>query len=190
VIHSSCFTISGPPGSGTSTASWLLASHLGYRHIDVGTLFREMAVKAGVTLEDFDRMAEENHQIDRDLDAKMVEIARSDAHALVLEGRLTGILLRREKIECFAVRLDAPEEIRAVRIAQRDKVSFQEAFQHLREREVSEQKRYHDIYGIDVNDLSIYDLIINSEKYSPEEIIAKIIIRSGVKGKDERDPDR
>ena len=171
-------TISGPPGSGTSTVAQFLTKHLGSRRVDAGTLFREMAVHAGVTLEDFGRMAEENHRIDRDLDARMVEIARSAEHPFVLEGRITGWFLRREKIACFTVWLDAAEEIRAVRIARRDKVTFEEALRHLREREASEQKRYHDLYRIDIDDLSIYDLVMDSEEYSPEEIVAKIILSS------------
>ena len=42
-------------------------------------------------------------------------------------------------------------------------------------REESEKKRYMEIYGIDFEDLSIYDKIIQSDSLSPEEIVQEII---------------
>ena len=37
-------------------------------------------------------------------------------------------------------------------------------------REKSEAERYRKYYGIEINDLSIYDLVINSEKWGREEL--------------------
>ena len=42
-------------------------------------------------------------------------------------------------------------------------------------REESEIKRYMNIYGIDFKDLSIYDLVLNTDDLSPENIVDLIM---------------
>ena len=46
-------TVSGPPGSGKTTASRLLSEKLGYPLVYVGNIFREMAKERGMSLADF-----------------------------------------------------------------------------------------------------------------------------------------
>ena len=48
------------------------------------------------------------------------------------------------------------------------------------EREKSEAKRYREYYGIDIDDESIYDLVIDTSDKSPDEIVN--IILSSLKG--------
>lgn len=169
------YTVSGPPGSGTSTASMLLAARLGCPRVDAGTLFRELAAEAGVTLEQFGQMAESDHRVDLQLDARMIEIARTRGACIVLEGRLTGVLLRRENIKCFSTWIDAPEDVRATRIAERDSIPVEAALERLRLREESERRRYSRIYGVNHDDSSLYDLAIDSSRLSPDEIVARIL---------------
>jgi cytidylate kinase len=68
--------ISGPPGSGKTTVSEIVSERMGYRLVLVGQIFREMASERGVDLETFGRFAEEDETIDRELDARMVAVAR------------------------------------------------------------------------------------------------------------------
>ena len=47
----------------------------------------------------------------------------------------------------------------------------------MREREASERKRYNSIYGYDLGDLAIYDLVIDSSTQKPAEIAASILAK-------------
>ena len=111
--------VSGPPGSGKTTVSALVAKALGYELVLVGQVFRRLAEERGVGLEMFGALAEEDETIDKELDRRTLEIAESKAD-IVLEGRLTAALIRMRGIPALTVYVNAPEEVRAARIAQRE----------------------------------------------------------------------
>ncbi len=165
-------TISGLPGSGTTTAAKLLAERTGMELISTGEIFRELAKKKGFSLEEFSKEAERNEMIDRELDENLLEMAKPGR---ILEGRLTGHLLHREDIDAFKVWIHASQKIRALRIANRELEGVKEVYDKMIQREESEFLRYKKYYDIDLNDMAVYDMIINSNDNSPEEIVNKII---------------
>ncbi len=166
-------TVSGLPGSGTTTASELLSEETGMELLSSGEVFRKMAMEKEMSLEEFSELAEKNEEIDKKLDQRMVERAKK---GMILEGRLTGHLLERSEKEAFKVWLEAPLELRIERIADREEVKEKKALKRrVIKREKSENKRYKEYYDIDLDDISIYDMIIDSEKNSPESIVRKII---------------
>jgi cytidylate kinase len=65
--------------------------------------------------------------------------------------------------------LTAPDKVRFERIACRDGLTLQEAEHTTREREAREMRRFKELYGIDVKDLSIYHLIIDTSLLPLEE---------------------
>ena len=50
-------TISGPPGSGKTTACNSLSQRLGYQAVVFGKIFRQMAADRGMTLVEFGDLA-------------------------------------------------------------------------------------------------------------------------------------
>ena len=56
---------------------------------------------------------------------------------------------------------------------------MEEAKREILAREKSERIRYKSIYGIDVGDTGIFDLVVDSRDRTPDEIIAKIAARVG-----------
>jgi cytidylate kinase len=72
----------------------------------------------------------------------------------------------------FNILLTAPLDVRVQRIADRDKTGFEFAKQETLAREESERNRYLRYYDIDVRDLSVYDLILNTAKYDLEGVFA------------------
>ncbi len=158
-------TIGGNPGSGTST----LARHLSYRKnlrlVSVGELFRELAKKREITIEELSEIAERDSMIDIELDDLQKEMA--EGGNVILEGRLSGWMVNGD----IKIWLKAPAEVRAKRVARRDNLEIIQALEKIKRRELSEKKRYRKIYNIDIDDLSIYNIVLDTEKLSPESLV-------------------
>lgn len=159
-------TVSGPPGSGKSTAAAGLSAALDYEHVSGGDVFRELATERGLSLGEFNALAEEDDAIDRDLDRRLRELAAS-REDLVLESRLAGWMAAEHAD--LRIWLNAPIEVRAERIAEREEKSVERAREETLDRAESEALRYEAYYGIDIEDLSIYDMAVNTARWGPEE---------------------
>ena len=68
-------TISGLPGSGTTTASRLVADALGLERVPGGEVFRQLAAEAGMSLAEFGAHAQDHPDIDIELDRRLTERA-------------------------------------------------------------------------------------------------------------------
>lgn len=160
-------TVSGPPGSGKSTNAAALAERFDLDHVSGGDIFRELADERGYTPVEFNELAEEDEQIDRDLDRRLRDIAieRDD---ILLESRLAGWLAADHAD--IKIWLDAPREIRAERIADREDKPVEVARQETSRRENSESLRYKEYYNIDIADLTIYDITCNTARWGPESM--------------------
>ncbi len=165
-------TISGPPGGGKSTNAAYLADTLDLEHVSGGDIFREMAAERDMTALEFNRLAEEDDSIDRDLDRRLRETA-VEGDDLVLESRLAGWLAGDEAD--FRVWLTAPLEVRARRVAAREDRDPEEAAEATAAREDSEARRYREYYRIDIDDLSIYDLSVNTARWG-EEVVPELLL--------------
>lgn len=160
-------TVSGPPGSGTSSTAAALADRFGFSHTSGGDIFRDVATERGLTLEELNARAEEDPSIDRELDERLHRIARKEDD-LVLESRLAGWLAGPEAD--FRIWLEAPLPVRTERIAKRESIAVDTAREKTVTRQKSERTRYEDYYSIDITDLSIYDISISTARWGEEKI--------------------
>jgi len=158
-------TLSGPPGSGTSTVGKIVAKKLDLKFLPVGEIFRQMAKEKGLSLEEFSSMAEKDPSVDKEVDIRQVEEANKGK--VVFDSRLSGWLVRNADLKVW---LKAPLDVRLKRVAQRDKISEQRAFIDVTLREGSEKKRYKNYYDIDLDDLSVYDLVIDTSKWNADQV--------------------
>ncbi|MCU4741478.1 AAA family ATPase [Halobacteria archaeon AArc-m2/3/4] len=165
-------TVSGPPGSGKSTTAALLADTFDLEHVSGGDIFRQLADERDYTPLEFNKLAEENEEIDRDLDRRLREIAR-ERDDLVLESRLAGWLAGEHAD--FRFWLDAPASVRGERIADREDKDPDRATEETRAREASEAQRYQEYYGIDIEDLKIYDLSVNTARWEPDAVLDMLV---------------
>lgn len=169
--------IGGPPGGGKTTAATLFAETYGFSLISGGARFREMAAERRMDLVAFGAHAEKHHELDRELDETVLAAVRKavlEGRDAVVDGRIQAYLLTRAKLRAFRVLLDAPIDVRAKRIADREKKTEKQALQEILVRERSERARYSAIYGIDLDDVRVYDLEIDSTKLRPEAIVRKV----------------
>jgi len=161
-------TVSGPAGSGKSTLAADLAARLGYEHVSGGDIFRSIAAERGLSPLELNRLAEEDDEIDRDLDRRLRSTAR-ERDDLVLESRLAGWMAG--EYANLRVWLDAPVDVRAARIADREDKPTDQAREETTARADSEALRYREYYGIDIEDLRIYDLVVNTARWGPEGVV-------------------
>lgn len=154
--------ISGFTGSGKNTLGELLAKELGYRL--VCPTFKDLAAAEGVPLMEFQRKAEKDPDIDKKFDALLRKQADRDCVVTTWLG--PWIVDADVRIKVFA-----PAETRARRIAGRDSMKPAEALAHLKERDERNRKRYLKIYGIDIYDDSKFDACFNSGIYPPEKLL-------------------
>lgn len=162
-------TISGVPGSGKTTVARLLAARLGVPHVYAGDLYRQEAKRRGLSLAAFNELCERDHSIDRDLDAAMSERARQGN--VVLEGRLAGFLAAENELDALKVWLDASDETRAKRVAQREDGDWRAVLDVNRIRHQSDANRYRAIYGYDLADHGVYDVVLATDDRTPEELV-------------------
>lgn len=158
-------TVSGLPGSGTTSLSRYLAERHGFQMISAGEVFRQLAKEHNMELAAFGRLAEEDPAYDRMIDARQKEIA-AERDNIIVEGRLSGWMVEDADLKIW---LYAPIGCRIKRIAFRDQTADENtAAQLTLEREKCEAGRYLSYYTIDIGDLSIYHLILNSEHWNVE----------------------
>lgn len=166
-------TISGPPGSGTTTVSRRVAEALALERVPGGEVFRQMAAEAGRSLADFGAYAQEHPEIDLELDRRLEARARDGG--CVIESRLAGWLATRAGLTAVRAWVDCDETVRAERVAQREGTTPEQAAEDNAERAALEHARYRAVYDIDLSDQSIYDLVLDSTRTGPGELAELII---------------
>jgi CMP/dCMP kinase len=151
-------TVSGPHGSGKSTYAASLAKSLRLRHVSAGMLFRSLADQRRIALGTFQEIAAGDPSIDRLVDEKTM--AEAEKGGVVIDGQLSGWVLK--EISDLRILLTAPLVVRLERIAARDQISLDEARRQTLHREGVQADRYRKHYGFNVDDWTIYHLILDT----------------------------
>ena len=141
-------TIGGLAGTGTTTAAQLLSEKMGIDYISAGYVFREMAREHNMSVLEFSAFAEGNDDIDKEIDKRQAELAKS-ADNLIVEGRLSAYFVEAD----LKLWLVTPFDIRSSRIAERESKSVDVASEEIISREKSEALRYKDIHNIDISNM-------------------------------------
>ena len=165
-------TIGGLAGTGTTTTAKVLSEKLDIPFLSAGSIFREMAKERGMSVLEFSEYSEKDNNIDIEIDRRQAELAKSSEN-LIIEGRLSAYFVEAD----LKLWLVTPFNVRAERIADRENKTVDLAKEEIIIREESEALRYKDIHDIDISNMDIYDLVINSGSFNPEQI-ANIIINT------------
>ena len=166
-------TIGGLAGTGTTTTAEGLSEKLNIPYISAGSVFREMAAERGMTVLEFSEFAEGNDDIDKEIDRRQAQKAK-EADNLIIEGRLSAFFVDNADLRLWLV---TPFDVRSKRIAEREDKTVDVAKNEIIIREKSEALRYLEIHNIDISNMDIYDLIINTDTFNPENV-SEIIIQT------------
>lgn len=172
-------TIAGRPGSGKSITSKKLARELGFEHFSSGDLFRKLGEEQGLDVLHTNLNAEQNKSIDLAVDAKLREIGETQDN-LVIDSRTAWHWMP----QSFKVFLNLDLDVAAQRIIanmdeERMKSENVPGDNHayalqLQERLDSETRRYKSLYEIDPYDTANYDLVVDTDKNSIDDVVAII----------------
>jgi cytidylate kinase len=162
-------TVSGLSSSGKTTGAKVIAKHFGLKYHSSGTIFREVAKKMAIPLEKFSEIRSD--EIDLKIDEETLKLAIIGN--VVLDGRLTGWVAG----EWAEVRIfyNTPLKIRARRYAEREGIDYKTALTNVKKRDEADMKKYKKLYGINLKDLSIYNIIIDNSNWSLEDANKKPI---------------
>jgi cytidylate kinase len=153
--------ISGYSGCGKNTVGRLVAEKLGLREVKFS--FKDEAEARHMSLVAFQKLATRDASIDKAMDECIVREAKRGNCVLTtwLGPWLAGATLR--------VWLNASLEDRARRVAQRDGMQYPEALAHVKWRDGNNRKRYRKYYGIDISNHEMFDMVINSSRFTPQQ---------------------
>ncbi|MBO5770922.1 MAG: AAA family ATPase [Spirochaetales bacterium] len=162
--------ISSMSGCGNTTITKMLSEKLGYKMINF--TFRQMAEERGVDFWTFCEMAQNDYDIDRELDRRQVEMAMAEENC-VLGSRLAIWMLKEADLKIY---LTATAETRANRILKREGGTFEERYNQTVRRDKNDSGRYMEVYGIDNSKADeVADLVIATDDKTPEEILEIIV---------------
>ena len=169
-------TISGRPGSGKSVVASRVAEKLGIPHVSAGDFMREMAAERGVSILELSRSAEEDIDIDREIDERTARLARQGGD-FVMDARL-GWHFVPESVKVF---LDVRPEVAARRIfdagrgTERENVDLKTTERAIESRTDSERDRYLTYYDLDYTEYDHYDLVVDTSDLGIEEVVDRIM---------------
>jgi len=166
-------TVGGLAGTGTTTTAESLSEKLNIPYISAGFVFREMAAEKGMSVLEFSEFAEGNDDIDKEIDRRQALKAKQTDN-LIVEGRLSAFFVDNADLRIWLV---TPFDVRSKRISDRENKSVETAKNEIITREKSEALRYMEIHNIDISNMDIYDIIINTDTFDPEKV-SEIIIQT------------
>jgi len=160
--------ISGKSGCGNTTVSTLLSQYLGIKLINF--TFRQLAAEKNMTLPEVLAAAKTDDSYDKEVDSRQVELAGKES--CVLGSRLAIWMLKEADLKVFLL---ADPEVRAARIQNREGGDLGEIMAFTQKRDSEDSSRYMKLYQIDNTKYDFCDLIIDTAKYKPEQIVELIV---------------
>jgi len=164
--------ISGRSGCGNTTVSKMVADSLKLRFINF--TFRSLANEHNIDLKKILELASSDDFWDKEVDTRQVSLARKEG-GCVLGSRLAIWMLKEADLKIY---LNVSQEIRVERIIEREGGNHDEVAAFTIDRDKQDQGRYFRIYGINTDDYSFADLIINADYITPQEITDIIIAKA------------
>lgn len=168
-------SLAGDLGSGKSTVSRILIDRLGAEYYSTGTIVRSIADRMGMTIGELNKYMETHPEIDTEIDDGLVKLG-ADERMLIIDSRMAWHFTP----DTFKVYLTVDLETSAIRIMSANRhgehaLTLEDTVRDTRARRESEKKRYLTSYGVDIQDLTNYSLVVDTSEVTPEYVAETII---------------
>lgn len=170
-------TITGDHASGQGTLSNNLREKLNYEIYRNGQYVRKLASEKGMSIVEFQIYLNEHPDLDREVERSAANYA-STRDNLIVDAKLGWYAIP----ESFKVYLKVDIEVavkRAFEDASRKDTepfaSIEEARNKILYRHREETNRWKEEYGVNRDDMSNYDLVLDTTKLTPEEVCNTVL---------------
>lgn len=145
----------------------------------MGDLRGKMALERGMTLDKLNTLGETEAFTDKEIDNYQTKLGQS-GESFIIDGRLSWYFIP----NAYKIFLDVDPTVAAERVMgatredrqdEKQYASIEEAKKTMAERVASDQRRYQKYYNLDIFDRSRYDLVIDTTRKTPQEILTLII---------------
>jgi cytidylate kinase len=167
-------TVSGHPGSGTSTLVKALMAHYSWTSLNGGDVFRQEAARREMSLGEFGELCKSDLNVDRELDKQLQQQMQDDSSQIV-ESRLAGWWAYRLEIPCVRLWLDVDETERAKRVVYREGGSIEDALEANKKRSSVDAERFMELYQILPEQREPYTTVLDATNLGSEEVLAEVI---------------
>ena len=168
-------TISGHPGSGTSTLVGAICLNKGWTSLNGGEIFRQEAKNRNLSLSEFANLCATDFTVDSYLDdilkSKMVE----PDGPKVMESRLSGWWAHLLELDCIRLWIEVSDTVRAERVVGREGISFEEALVSNNNRSQKDLARYEEMYGLNPEERTPYTHVIDASGLTKEEVLTSAL---------------
>ena len=168
-------TISGHPGSGTSTLVEGICNHFKWNSLNGGQIFRDEAKRRGLSLSEFGDLCASDFTVDKSLDEILRENMLKTNGPEVMESRLSGWWAYKLEIDCVRLWIEVNDEVRAQRVVNREGITIEEAIFENKKRSQKDRARYLQLYELIPEDREPYTHIIDASQKSISEVLQETI---------------
>lgn len=169
-------SITGDLASGQSTVSKMLAEDLNYYLYRNGAYARKLAVERGMSITEFCEYLVDHPEIDRQIEKSATEYAKNHQD-IVIDAKMGWYAVP----ESFKVYLRVDRDIAAKRAfadpnrkRSEDLPTLEAQKEDMIRRTKSDLERYFDLYQVHRDDMTNYDLVLDTSYLTPEEVLNKI----------------
>ena len=168
-------TVSGHPGSGTSTLVRGLMDRFGWSSLNGGDVFREEAKRRGMSLGDFGELCKNELDVDRSLDELLRQRMQGPDAANIVESRLAGWWAYRLELPCLRIWLDVSDEERARRVSEREGLTLENALEANRARAAVDGERFLLLYDLVPEDPEPYTHVLDATTLNASQILDHVV---------------
>ena len=128
-------TVSGPPGSGTSTLVEKICQSRNWSSLNGGEIFRAEAAERNLSVVEFSALCKQDLNVDRALDEKLKAILSRPDSPDIVESRLSGWWAHQLGLDCLRVWVSVSDEEMARRIQIREGGDLSDRLQESKQRQ-------------------------------------------------------
>jgi CMP/dCMP kinase len=170
-------TIAGDLGSGKSSVGKLVAKTLNYKFLSIGDFMGDIAQEQGLSLIELSKKAmTDGGEIDKLLDEKQISFGKEHDN-IVFDSRLGWYFIPTSLKIYLQVDLDVSAQriFLDKREDEKENTSLQDTKKYIIQRKESERERYKKYYGLDFDDPSHFDVLIDTTNKTIEEVAQMIL---------------